>query len=191
MEKYEILVFGMDEFKDLCENKSISMSLLTGEWELNGEAISPDEAYQLIGEVLGIEAAGPIEHIWYDDVSGMVNFFCSVDTKKHKYKISYDGSEGSCEGTVPLTKHEAEIVYYAMDRYNWDDFYQDPYSADGGIDIENPIELTDTQQVAGHPSEKAMLEGERKPSEPNRRIEGSPEILEAIRQMIQEKNGKD
>ena len=47
--------------------------------------------------------------------------------KKYRYNIGHSG-EGYTFGTIDLTKKEAAIVAYAMDKDNWSIILDEPYS---------------------------------------------------------------
>ena len=60
--------------------------------------------------------------------------------KKYKYCVCLSAEE-DCIGTIELTKKEAEIVAYAVDRSNWKDVEGGGWCGSFIIDVDNPIEL--------------------------------------------------
>ena len=61
--------------------------------------------------------------------------------KKYRYNIFYPYTFG----TIDLTKKEAAIVAYAMDKDNWSIILDEPYSRSCWIDIDHPHEVEDQE----------------------------------------------
>lgn len=62
--------------------------------------------------------------------------------KKYRYRVSLIAEE-ELIGTVDLTKREAAIVAYATDPDNWKSTTGGGYCGYFGIDLDNPMEITD------------------------------------------------
>ena len=60
--------------------------------------------------------------------------------KKYKYNVCLS-ADGEKSGTVLLTKKEAEVVAYATNPSNWQDVYDEGWSGQFWIDIDNPVEV--------------------------------------------------
>ena len=63
----------------------------------------------------------------------------NIMAKKYRYNIFYPYTFG----TIDLTKKEAAIVAYAMDKDNWSIILDEPYSRSCWIDIDHPHETED------------------------------------------------
>lgn len=62
--------------------------------------------------------------------------------KKYRYNIGCSAEGYTC-GTIDLTKEEAAIVAYAMNKDNWRITLDEPYSGDCWIDADHPQEIED------------------------------------------------
>ena len=62
--------------------------------------------------------------------------------KKYRYNIGHSGEGYTC-GTIDLTKREAAIVAYAMNRDNWHITLDEHFSGDCWIDVDHPQEIED------------------------------------------------
>ena len=75
-----------------------------------------------------------------------------------------------------------------MDTGNWEDYYADPYSADGYIDVRNPVDPDSQHPDMIGPSEYKYQETykgntlfpQKNETDPNRKIPVSAELLENI-----------
>ena len=63
-----------------------------------------------------------------------------MNEQKYRYLIA-QSAEGTTVGTIDLTKKEAAIVAYALDRQNWNILDSEPWSGFCMIDILNPKEI--------------------------------------------------
>ena len=60
--------------------------------------------------------------------------------KKYRYNIGCSAEGNTC-GTIDLTKEEAAIVAYAMNKDNWHITLDESYSGNCWIDIDHPQEI--------------------------------------------------
>lgn len=64
--------------------------------------------------------------------------------KKYRYNVSLL-AEDVCDGTIELTKKEAEIVAYATNVNNWENKDGGGFCGSFWIDIDNPMEIKDEE----------------------------------------------
>ena len=65
--------------------------------------------------------------------------------KKYKYSVSLN-AEGNSWGYVDLTEEQAKIVAYATNADNWQCLHSEHHSGYFNIDIDNPVEISETEQ---------------------------------------------
>lgn len=134
-------------FKEMTEVQLVELYKQYLDFKRNGVVADGTELIKIKAQYIEWFTENPMEMLTIDLLDAVSDFWFKnkktySDSKKYRYKIEYCCSEGVCEGTIVLTEAEAHIVDYAMNTDHWDDFYADMYSADGGIDINNPIDLT-------------------------------------------------
>ena len=66
----------------------------------------------------------------------------NIMEKKYRYNIGCS-TEGYTCGTIDLTKEEAAIVAYAMNKDNWRITLDESYSGNCWIDVDHPQEIED------------------------------------------------
>ena len=66
----------------------------------------------------------------------------NIMEKKYRYNIGLSGEGYAC-GTIDLTKEEATIVAYAMNKDNWHITFDEPFSGNCWIDVDHPQEIED------------------------------------------------